>query len=54
MKRYSLKAIRRQCPECGKNFKPMTEKQWEFNYWQVHRPFSKRHNEGKADIARED
>ncbi len=38
-KRYSLKAVKRQCPECGKVFRPMTDKLWEWNF-RAHRLLS--------------
>ncbi len=42
MKKYSPKAQKRFCPQCGGAFRPMTDKQWE-NVLKIHILASKRH-----------
>lgn len=46
LKKYSPKAKSRLCLKCGKNFKPMTDKLWEFNF-ATHLRHSKRHRRYK-------
>jgi glutaredoxin len=35
--------IKKNCPICNKTLKAISEKQWEFNYKNLHVPLSVRH-----------